>query len=92
LQTAGSKSYTFSVVYKNANKVFINNLIIQDTSNTYLCGSGAATYITPLYSGASAPTISSSNMIIQSFTLFYILNSSGALTSTNILTSVNAFA
>jgi hypothetical protein len=92
LQTAGSKSYTFSVVYKNSNKVFANNLIIQDTGNNYLCGSAAATYITPLYSGGTAPTITSSNMIIQSFTLFYILNSSGTLTSTNILTSVSAFA
>ncbi len=57
-------------------------------SKNYLVGSGTATYITPLYAGSSVPTISSSNVITQLFTLIYMLNSSVTLTSTNILTSV----
>jgi hypothetical protein len=92
LQTAASRTYTMSIIYKNANKVYCNGVIVQDTSSAYLCSSGASTYITPLYSGGSAPTITTSNMLVQTFTITYMLNSSGTLTYTHCLTSVNSFA
>ncbi len=81
-----------SVVYKNANKVYCNGVIVQDTTSAYLCSSGASTYITPLYSGGSAPSLTTSNVICQTFTIFYFLNSSGSLTYTQCISSVNAFA
>jgi hypothetical protein len=92
VQTTASRSYTCSIVYKNANKVYCNGLIVQDTSSAYLCSSGASTYITPLYSGGAAPTLTTSNVITQTFTIFYFLNSSGTLTYTQCITSVNSFA
>jgi hypothetical protein len=92
LQTSASRTYTLTIIYKNANKVYCNGVIIQDTSNNYLCSSAVSTYITPLYSSGSAPTISASNVICQTFTIIYMLNSSGTLTYTQCLTSVNPFA
>jgi hypothetical protein len=92
LQSAASRTYTCTVVYKNANKVYCNNVIIQDTGSNYLCGSAVSTYITPLYSGGSAPTLTSSNIISQTFTILYMLNSSGTLTYTHCITSINGFA
>jgi hypothetical protein len=92
LQTAGSRTYTLTIIYKNANKVYCNGVIIQDTSNAYLCSSGVSTYITPLYSGGAVPTLTASNIMSQTFTIIYMLNSSGTLTYTQCLTSVNPFA
>jgi hypothetical protein len=67
-------------------------VIIQDTGSNYLCSSGSSTYITPLWSGASTPSLTSSNIICQTFTLLYMLNSSSSLTYTQCISSVNAFA
>jgi hypothetical protein len=91
-QVSASRTYTISIIYKNSNKVYANQVIIQDTASSYLCGSASATYITPLYSGASTPSLSASNIIVQTFTIVYMLNSSGTLTSTSCITAVNPFA
>jgi hypothetical protein len=92
VQTLASRSYTMSIIYKNSNKVYCNGVIVQDTGSNYLCSSGSSTYITPLYSGSSAPSLTSSNVICQTFTILYFLNSSGSLTYTQCICSVNAFA
>jgi hypothetical protein len=92
LQTTASRTYTMSIIYKNANKVYCNGVIVQDSSSAYLCSSGSSTYITPLWGGASTPSLTSSNIICQTFTILYMLNSSGTLTYTQCISSVNAFA
>ncbi len=65
---------------------------MQDTGSNYLCASGASTYITPLFPNGSAPSLTSSNVICQTFSILYFLNSSGTLTYTQCISSVNAFA
>lgn len=82
------QTYTITLVYTTALKVYCNNVRVSDTASTYISGT-SSTYATPLYVGG-APTLSSSNAIIQTFSVI-TQYTSAAVQTRKVLTTISSY-
>ena len=86
--TDTTKSYTISVIYRQATTLFYSNTArVSDTASTYLLGT-SSTYSAPLFNGGSPVLSNTPNLVIQSFSIISTATSSSTFTR-YITSSVN---
>jgi hypothetical protein len=90
IPTDTTKSYTVSVIYQQSSTSFIcSTARVSNTSGVFLLGT-ASTYAAPLFNGGIPTLTASPNLIIQTFIISSIANSSGTYLR-YVLSSVSNF-
>jgi len=82
------QTFVLTLIYTTSAKVFCNAVRVSDTSSSYILGT-SSTYSTPLFVGGS-PSLTSSNIIVQSFAIVTQYNSTGATKTRNVITNISS--
>ena len=85
-----TKTYTISLIYRQPTTVFYATTVkCTDTSGTFILGT-PTTFATPVFNGGTAVSTITPNLIVQSFSIVSIANSS-SIFSRFVSSSVNIY-